>query len=107
MKSDHKYALELSEEAFDDLVNIQNYTFNAHGENQWKIYEGLLDKAMLQILDNPFSGHVRNDIPKAYQAWNVGEHVMIYRVAVAEDTIYIVRVLHGSMDFSFHFGSTD
>ncbi len=105
MKSDHKYALELSEEAFDDLVNIQNYTYSVHGENQWKIYESLLDKAMLQILDNPFSGHVRSDIPKDYQARNVGEHVMIYRVA--EDTIYIVRVLHGSMDFSFHFGSTD
>ncbi len=105
MKSDHKYALELSEEAFDDLVNIQNYTYRVHGENQWKIYEGLLDKAMLQILDNPFSGHVRSDIPKDYQARNVGEHVMIYRVA--EDTIYIVRVLHGRMDFSFQFDSTD
>jgi toxin ParE1/3/4 len=105
MKLDHKYALELSKEAFDDLVNIQNYTYSVHDENQWEIYEDLLDKAMLQILNNPFSGHVRNDMPKDYQARNVGEHVMIYRVA--EDTIYLVRALHGSMDFSFHFGSTD
>ena len=41
------------------------------------------------------------DMPKGYKTWNAGEHVM---VRVADKTIYIARVLHGRMNFSFQFG---
>lgn len=56
---------------------------------------------MIHILNSPFSGHARDDAPSDYQAWNVNEHVMIYRVE--NKTVYLVRVLHGKMDFRFQF----
>jgi len=101
MTSSPEYQLELSQEAYDDLISIQNYTYSAHGENQLNKYEALLDKAMQHMLNYPISGHERDDIPNGYLAWNVGEHVMIYRID--EPIIYLVRVLHGRMDFTFQF----
>lgn len=101
MKSNHEYELLISQEAFEDLIDIQNYTYTVHGEPQWKHYEDLLDKALLQILEHPFSGHAREDIPEGYRAWNVGQHVMIYRVF--NHIVYLIRVLHGKMDFTFQF----
>lgn len=101
MTSDHKneYVLELSQEAYDDLFNIQNYTYAMHGEQQWREYGELLDSALLHISKHPFSGHGRPDLPTGYLAWNAGEHIMIYRVE--REIIYLVRVLHGRMDFTF------
>ena len=41
-----EYTIELSEEAYDDLVNIQNYTYTQFGEKQWQKYSALIDKAL-------------------------------------------------------------
>jgi len=101
VKSSPEYILEISEEAYDDLVSIQNYTFCKFGENQWREYGIDLDKGMAHILEHPFSGHTREDIPDGYQASTVREHVMIYRVE--DKTIYLVRILHGKMNFTFQF----
>lgn len=101
MKSSPEYILELSEEAYEDLVNIQNYTYSKYGENQWQEYGIDLDKGIAHILEHPFSGHTRKDVPNGYQASTVREHVMIYRVE--DKTIYLVRILHGKMNFTFQF----
>ena len=101
MKSNPEYVLELSDEAYDDLINIQNYTYDQHGESKWYEYGTDLDKGMTQLLEHPFSGHARDDIPRGYQASTVREHVMIYRVE--DKTIYLVRILHGKMNFTFQF----
>ena len=101
MKSNPEYVLELSDEAYDDLVNIQSYTYRKYGENQWQEYGKDLDKGMTQLLEHPFSGHTRPDIPDGYQAFGVHEHVMIYRIE--NKTIYLVRILHGKMNFTFQF----
>ena len=99
--SKSKYALELSQEAYDDLVSIQNYTYSEFGENQWKKYGHDLDQGMIHILNYPLLGHRRDDVPEPYITWPVREHVMIYRVE--GQTIYLVRVLHAKMDFRFQF----
>ena len=101
MKLSPEYVLELSAEAYDDLVNIQNYTFSKYGEGQWQEYGSDLDKGMLQLLKHPFSGHLRPDTPDGYQALAVREHVMIYRIE--NKTIYLVRILHSKMNFTFQF----
>ncbi len=97
MKLNSDYSLELSEEAVSDLVDIQNYTFTNYGENQLQKYEAILDKAFNGILFFPNSGHSRPEIPYNYQVVQAGEHMIIYRVE--EMKIYVVRVLHTSMDF--------
>lgn len=98
MKFNSEYSLELSKEAVSDLVDIQNYTFTNYGENQLKKYETILDKALNGILLFPDSGHSRPDIPINYQVVQAGEHVIIYRVE--EMKIYVIRVLHASMNFN-------
>ena len=99
--SDPEYNLALSAEAFDDLLNIQNYTFSQYGEAGWLKYGHDLDNTMLHIQMHPNAGHRKDDVPPGYLAWVVNEHVMIYRIK--EQTIYLVRVLHAKMDFRFQF----
>lgn len=99
--SNPDYDLKLSEEAYDDLINIQNYTFSFYGEDGWIKYGHALDEAMKHIQFHPHSGHHREDIPQSYLAWNINEHIMIYRIE--DQVIYLVRVLHGKMDFRFQF----
>ena len=97
MRSDSEYSVELSEEAVSDLIDIQNYTYTNYGENQLIKYETILDEALKGILLFPNSGHGRPDIPVNYQVVQAGEHMIIYRVE--EMKIYVIRVLHASMDF--------
>lgn len=98
MKSNSKYSLELSEEAVSDLIDIQNYTFTNYGDNQLKKYELILGNALDSVLFFPNSGHCRPDIPRNYQVVQAGEHMIIYRVE--ELKIYVIRVLHASMNFN-------
>ncbi|MGR3177252.1 MAG: type II toxin-antitoxin system RelE/ParE family toxin [Candidatus Anammoxibacter sp.] len=51
----------------------------------------------------PFLGHSRPDIPTEYRAYQAGQHIIIFRIK--DTTIYVVRVLHGSMDFIDMFSS--
>lgn len=99
--SDKSYALKISFEAYDDLIDIQQYTFQKFGESQLLKYELLLNEALILIQTNPNIGHTRPDIPNEYLAWPVGEHILIYRME--EVVIYLVRVLHNRMDFRFQF----
>lgn len=101
MTSSRKFKLEISDEAYDDLVHIQNYTYSLHGEDRWAAYGRDLDRALQHILEHPLSGHCRADIPDLYMAWAVNEHIMIYRIEDA--IIYLIRVLHKKMDFRFQF----
>ncbi len=102
MKSDSKnFYIELSEQAYDDLVNIQNYTYARFGASQQKRYAAFLEEAFSFLQMHPFGGHRRDDIPKDYQAWPVQEHIIIYRVE--KDILYIVRVLHERMNFRYKF----
>ncbi len=107
MKSsrDPDYILDLSENAEDDLRNIQQYTFETYGERQVYVYEEILNKALAALLHNPNLGHKRPDLPPEYRAYPAGQHVIVFRVK--EKIVYVVRVLHGSMDFALRFPDED
>ena len=67
-----------------------------------KIYFYLCSKMIKSgiehINENPaLYGHSRPDIPERYRSHQVGEHSIIYRLD--ENKIFIVAILHGSMDF--------
>lgn len=95
--SHHKYVLEISSEAYDDLVEIQKYAFIQHGELQWKKYGKLLEDGLEHIQTFPKSGISRNDIPDKYLGWPVAEHLMIYRID--RNIVFLIRVLHQKMNF--------
>jgi len=102
MQSDNKpYKIELSDEAYNDLVNIQNYTFSNYGDQGWKKYENEVLVGFQMIANHPEAGHKRSDIPNNYRAWKIREHIVIYRID--SSIIYVVRVLHGRMNFRWIF----
>jgi len=95
------FELQITSEAYHDLLDIENYTFSEFGENQWIKYGQKLDSSLKSILNNPLIGHKRIDIPLNYLSFVVGEHLLIYRIS--ESTIYLLRVYHSKMDFTFKF----
>lgn len=95
--SDRSYILEISNEAYDDLIDIQSYTLQEFGERQWEKYNLFLERGLEHILNYPYTGHARTDVSKNYLTWPVEEHIMIYRVE--DNVIYLVRVLHRKMNF--------
>lgn len=99
--SGNSYTLKVSAEAYDDLIDIQQYTLETFGESQFKKYESLINDAFILIRTNPNIGHHRADIPNNYLGWPVGEHIFIYKVEL--QIINVVRILHSRMDFRFQF----
>lgn len=95
------YIFEITDSAAEDLVKIFEYTFAFHGENQWFIYKSTIDQNLNKLSNDPYIGHFRTDMPKNCLAWKVGKHFFIYRVS--NKTIYLLRVLHERMDFTFQF----
>ena len=103
MKSNQEseYVLDLSQEARDDIRSILQYTFETYGEAQADAYENVLNKALVSIIGSPGIGHKRLDLPSDCRAFQAGQHLVIFRVE--ETVIYVLRILHGSMDIGRHF----
>lgn len=100
MLSPTKYTLEFSEEAKDDIDQINLYTLTTWGEQQLAVYASLLDEAFCEIAENPEIGRRREGLPKQFKGYKVGKHVVFY--LVRDNTVFVVRVLHSSMDFANH-----
>jgi toxin ParE1/3/4 len=101
MNKENSYTLYISERAKSDYKNIQRYTRDFYGKEQVLKYSALIKDCFAKITENPMLGHQRADIPQMYKAYNVGKHVIVYRVE--EQMVYVVTILHGSMDFSHKF----
>ena len=98
MKMAKTYKIQISARAEKDFKSIQRYTLKTHGEKQVWIYTGMLKEGLRKLSENPkLYGHTRPDIPQIYRAYKIAEHSLIYRIEA--DTVYLVAILHGSMDF--------
>jgi toxin ParE1/3/4 len=92
-----EYSLIVAPEAQMDIVGILQYTLETWGRSQADEYQSVIAGEFSAIRANPGIGHSRSDIPERYNAHQAGQHVIIFRVEA--ETVYVVRVLHGSMDF--------
>ena len=92
-----EYSLTVAPEAQTDIVGILQYTLELWGQSQADKYQSVIAGEFSAIRSNPGIGHRRLDIPERYRAHQAGQHVIIFRVEA--ETVYVVRVLHGSMDF--------
>lgn len=97
MNKQNSYTLYLSERAKSDYKKIQRYTKNSYGKEQVLKYASMLKECLEKIKNNPMLGHFRPDIPQTYKAFGAGEHIIVYRLE--DQTVYVVAILHGSMDF--------
>ncbi|NJR15043.1 MAG: type II toxin-antitoxin system RelE/ParE family toxin [Calothrix sp. CSU_2_0] len=101
MNKGNFYTLYISERAKNDYQKIQRYTRDFYGKEQVLKYSALIKHCFAKITENPMLGHTRPDIPQRYKAYNAGKHIIVYRIE--EQMVYVVAILHGSMDFSDQF----
>lgn len=97
MSSPINYRLELTEAAENDLEAILNYTVLQWGEQQVDIYLAVIEKALQMIQDNPDLGLTKYGVSGQLKGYKAGKHIIFYRLE--DKTIYVVRILHGSMNY--------
>lgn len=90
----------LSEEAQNDLREIQCYTHENYGNNQAMQYLIELTANFENISKSPKLGRTREEIDKNLCSFRVSRHIVFYRER--PEGIEIARVLHASMDVKRH-----
>ena len=95
----------LSPAAIRDLQSISDYTLKNWGAEQEEIYlKGLWGK-LTAIQSDPGSYRPREDLVKGCRSASHEKHVIFF--AVQGQTLQIIRILHGAMDFGSHLASED
>lgn len=100
MSSPSKYKLIITEPAEGDLYSIAAYTRNQWGEEQARKYNNQIFLTLSEILDDPINSRKRYGVPDVIKGRKSGQHVIFYRIVERE--IFIMRVLHQSMDHGRH-----
>ena len=93
----------VSRAARADLKNIAAYTQTTWGAKQRKIYIKELDKTFHFLADNPLSGTACDYIDEGLRKHPHQHHFIFYEIN--HDNVFIVRVLHKSMDADVQLGS--
>ena len=86
----------LSIAAEQDIGEIYDYGVYRFGSDQAIKYLLEIDLTFTQIVKNPELGKKRDEIKVGLRSFPKNSHVIFYRLI--EDSIRIVRVLHGSRD---------
>lgn len=92
--------IRLSEAAKTDLVDIWAETFRKWGPDQADGYLDDIDRALNGLIDNPLIGTDCSDLLHGARRLITGRHVAFYELD--GDAIFVIRVLHQSMDVSPH-----
>ena len=88
---------ELSKKAKTDLMKIANYSQITWGVSQRNDYLKVLDNTFSILSDEPELGINCGYIRESYSKYPQASHVIYYK-GYKNNQIYIVRILHKSMD---------
>jgi toxin ParE1/3/4 len=99
--SARRFRLRLAPRAQRDVRGIRLYGLKQWGEGQADDYESALNRAMESLRANPRIGVARDNLLPGLRAYPVEHHVLYYRIV--DDTIEVVRILHGRADAARHF----
>ena len=91
----------LSRLASADLEEIAEYTIERFGIEQARRYRDGLKTCFDQLANNPALGKRSEQLMRGLRRFEHQSHVVFY-INESED-IFIVRVLHSSMDVPRHF----
>jgi toxin ParE1/3/4 len=95
----------LSPSAIRDLQDISNYTLHTWGAEQEDHYlKGLWGK-LAEIQSSPESFRLREDLAKGCRSARHEKHVIFF--SIKEQTLQVIRILHGAMDFNRHLADKD
>lgn len=96
--------LKFSQQASRDIDEIYLYGFINFGENQADLYSEKMKNLILETLcRNPLIGRLDGRVNPAIRRFDFESHVIFYDVT--DTVIFIVRILHGSVDFVKHLSS--
>ncbi len=95
----------LSPSAILDLQSISEYTLQTWGAEQEGIYLKGLWKKLEEIQLSPESYRLREGLIKGCRSARHEKHVIFF--ALQGQTVQIIRILHGAMDFGIHLASED
>jgi len=90
----------LSRQAKSDVLNITRYTIDQFGLNQARSYHSAMTECFKVLSENSSLGKSIDHIRKGYRRYDHKSHIIFYKVE--EQGIYIVRVLHKSVDLPQH-----
>jgi toxin ParE1/3/4 len=90
----------VSPRALADIEQIWMYTAERWDREQADRYVRLLRQGIEAIARDPRRGRSCDNIRVGYRKYAVGSHLLFFRMFEAK--VYIVRVLHQSMDFERH-----
>ena len=93
---------ELSSKAKTDLIKIAKYTQTTWGLTQRNDYLKVLDNTFHLLADDPELGINCDYIRQGYSKYPQGSHVFYYK-EYKNNQIFIVRILHKSMDVNSAF----
>jgi toxin ParE1/3/4 len=99
----------LSGTAEKDFQDIVQWTREAFGSLQARVYQEILIEALVELAGGPnVPGSIaRDEIRPGLRSLHItrgrrrGRHLVIYRV-VQPNVIEVVRILHDAMDFAQH-----
>jgi toxin ParE1/3/4 len=95
----------LSPSVVRDLQEISNYTLHTWGaELEDRYLKGLWAK-LAEIQSNPDSFRLREDLAKSCRSARHEKHVIFF--SIQGQTLQVIRILHGAMDFNSHLAAED
>lgn len=100
MSGPSKRLLKITAPALSDVEAIAAYTYEHWGEPQTKAYMTQIDRTIQAIGNDPALGRERYGVPRSIKGRKSGSHIVFYRVQ--DQTIFIMRILHESMDHGRH-----
>ena len=95
----------LSPAAILDLQSISLYTLETWGAKQEELYLKSLWQKFMEIQSAPETHRLRVDLAKGCYSARFEKHVIFF--AIRGQTLEIIRILHGAMDFRNHLESED
>ena len=96
--------LRITAPALTDIEDIATYTVGRWDEAQARKYLEQIDNMILAVAAQPELGGNRHGIPTAIRGRKVGSHVIFYRLE-DDAVLYILRILHESMDHGRHLSA--
>ena len=91
----------LSSKATEDIESIVEYTIKGFGYDAMLDYHSSLDECLNMLSNNPDIGLNYDHVGSGYLCFYHRSHMIFYKQK--GDDIFIIRILHKSMDVPQHF----
>jgi plasmid stabilization system protein ParE len=90
----------VAEDAANDAERILDYLYNEAGSNIAEAYARRSQSVVDRLSQFPETGVVRPDLGKDARVAIIAPYLMIYDFEPSEDTVVLLRILHGRRDIS-------